>query len=146
MQTTIGVFHVEQSTFILVPTMSIAHASTGNGEVWNYAPYYQILEVYDKNGTRKRWIPFRIRTTTNISSSRTLRCMVDCDENDDENDDSADDDVEFFIGTVRTIEPISWTSLLQSDKFYLFDRAITRSNKNRRKFYLLDRAITRSKV
>lgn len=53
----------------LIPTMSLALAATSNGEEWSYAPYYQILEVYDKNGMRKRWIPFRIRTTNNKSGS-----------------------------------------------------------------------------
>ena len=53
----------------LIPTMSLALAATSNGEEWSYAPYYQILEVYDKNGMRKRWIPFRIRTTNNGGGS-----------------------------------------------------------------------------
>jgi hypothetical protein len=60
----------------LIPTMSLSLAGAASGEQWNYAPYYQILEVYDSSGRRKRWIPFRIRTSgtsnnkdINISSS-----------------------------------------------------------------------------
>jgi hypothetical protein len=60
----------------LIPTMSLSLASAGSGEEWHYSPYYQILEVYDASGKRKRWIPFRIRTSgasnnndQNISSS-----------------------------------------------------------------------------
>lgn len=54
----------------LIPTMSLSLAAP-SGEEWSYAPYYQILEVYDRSGMRKRWIPFRINQTNeqNISSS-----------------------------------------------------------------------------
>jgi len=47
----------------LVPTMALSLAGTNDDEEWNYAPYYNLetLEVYDESGTKKRWIPFRIR-------------------------------------------------------------------------------------
>lgn len=54
----------------LVPTM--ARSLVGNADdEWTYSSYYggggyysstATLEVYDESGTRKRWIPFRIRT------------------------------------------------------------------------------------
>eukprot|EP00579_Thalassiosira_antarctica_P014758 CAMPEP_0201942976 /NCGR_PEP_ID=MMETSP0903-20130614/50101_1 /ASSEMBLY_ACC=CAM_ASM_000552 /TAXON_ID=420261 /ORGANISM="Thalassiosira antarctica, Strain CCMP982" /LENGTH=834 /DNA_ID=CAMNT_0048485529 /DNA_START=115 /DNA_END=2616 /DNA_ORIENTATION=- len=49
----------------LVPTMALSLAGTNDNEEWNYAPYYNLetLEVYDESGTKKRWIPFRIRTS-----------------------------------------------------------------------------------
>eukprot|EP00578_Thalassiosira_sp_NH16_P023090 CAMPEP_0181088052 /NCGR_PEP_ID=MMETSP1071-20121207/6586_1 /TAXON_ID=35127 /ORGANISM="Thalassiosira sp., Strain NH16" /LENGTH=829 /DNA_ID=CAMNT_0023169953 /DNA_START=79 /DNA_END=2564 /DNA_ORIENTATION=- len=65
----------------LVPTMALSLARTNDNEEWSYAPYYNLetLEVYDGSGKRKRWIPFRIRTSrssnngsnqqSNISSS-----------------------------------------------------------------------------
>ena len=60
----------------LIPTMSLSLAAAASDEQWHYSPYYQILEVYDASGKRKRWIPFRIRTSgtsnnddQNISSS-----------------------------------------------------------------------------
>ena len=57
----------------LVPTMALSLASTNDNEEWNYAPYYNLetLEVYDESGTRKRWIPFRIRTSKTSNSSRS---------------------------------------------------------------------------
>lgn len=66
------------TSITLVPSMSLAIAATNGNEEWEYSPYYnlEVLEVYDGNGERKRWIPFRIRTRgasnsydQNISSS-----------------------------------------------------------------------------
>jgi len=47
----------------LVPHFALSLAGTNEDETWNYSPYYnmEILEVYDENGNRKRWIPFRVR-------------------------------------------------------------------------------------
>ncbi|KAL7545998.1 hypothetical protein ACHAWF_009341 [Thalassiosira exigua] len=55
----------------LVPTMALSLAGT-NDEEWDYAPYYNLetLEVYDESGTRKRWIPFRIRTRASNRNQR----------------------------------------------------------------------------
>ncbi len=61
----------------LVPTMAISLV----GSEWNYSPYYgsdtsfssgisnaTMLEVYDKGGQTKFWIPFHIRTKSNSIS------------------------------------------------------------------------------
>lgn len=61
----------------LVPHFALSLAGTNEDETWNYSPYYnmEILEVYDENGNRKRWIPFRVRRSngnnnnSNINSS-----------------------------------------------------------------------------
>ena len=55
----------------LVPTMALSLAKSNENETWDYSPYYnmEILEVYDENGTRKRWIPFRIRTNRNSNNN-----------------------------------------------------------------------------
>jgi len=47
----------------LVPHFALSLAGSNEDETWNYSPYYnmEILEVYDENGNRKRWIPFRVR-------------------------------------------------------------------------------------
>ena len=51
----------------LVPHFALALAKQNDDETWNYSPYYnmEILEVYDENGQRKRWIPFRVRRSNN---------------------------------------------------------------------------------
>ncbi|KAL7535891.1 hypothetical protein ACHAXR_011058 [Thalassiosira sp. AJA248-18] len=59
----------------LVPTMALSLAGTNDNEEWNYAPYYNLetLEVYDESGTKKRWIPFRIRTRrSNKNNNQTI--------------------------------------------------------------------------
>ena len=64
----------------------------------------------------------RVRPGLFVPNTQVI-CMVDCDENDDENNDSADDDVEFFIGTIRTIVDgyvkVHLTGLAKKDDMWL---------------------------
>ena len=59
----------------LIPTMALSLAKSNENETWDYSPYYnmEILEVYDENGTRKRWIPFRIRTNRNSNNNNNYQ-------------------------------------------------------------------------
>ncbi|KAL9180359.1 hypothetical protein ACHAXT_008329 [Thalassiosira profunda] len=54
----------------LVPAMALSLAAAEDEE-WDYSPYYtlELLEVYDANGKRKRWVPFRIRKRKNEEQS-----------------------------------------------------------------------------
>jgi len=88
------------------------------------------LYIPSKTGIRKRkakrqeineWrLAKRVRPGLFIPNTQVI-CMVDCDEN--ENNDSADDDVEFFIGTVRTIVDgyvkVHLTGLAKKDDIWL---------------------------
>ena len=55
----------------LVPHFALSLAGTNEDETWNYSPYYnmEILEVYDENGNRKRWIPFRVRRSNGSNNN-----------------------------------------------------------------------------
>mmetsp|Transcript_4791 Transcript_4791/g.10559 ORF Transcript_4791/g.10559 Transcript_4791/m.10559 type:complete len:848 (-) Transcript_4791:199-2742(-) len=59
----------------LIPTMALSLAGTNDNEEWNYAPYYNLetLEVYDESGTKKLWIPFRIRRRRKSNNNNDQR-------------------------------------------------------------------------